>query len=77
MCEVLTPLPTRIPESTEGSSFSLSQEILRHLKQEEKEEITMDSARTSVMPDSSTLHQEPQLLISSMDQPLPLRTDVF
>ncbi|KAM5301203.1 stimulator of interferon genes protein [Glossophaga mutica] len=64
-------------ESVEGSSFSLSQEILKHLKQEEKEEVTVDSARTSVMPDSSMLHQEPELLISSMDQPLPLRTDVY
>lgn len=64
-------------ESAAGSSFSLSQEILRHLKQEEKEEVTVDSARTSVMPDSSTLHQEPELLISSTDQPLPLRTDIY
>lgn len=64
-------------ESAEESSFSLSQEILRHLKQEEKEEVAVDSARTSVTPDSSTLHQEPELLISSMDQPLPLRTDVY
>ncbi|KAF6083333.1 hypothetical protein HJG60_019081 [Phyllostomus discolor] len=64
-------------ESAEGSSFSLSQEILRHLKQEEKEEVIVDSARTSAMPDSSTLYQEPELLISSTDQPLPLRTDVY
>nr|A0A291NUG3.1 RecName: Full=Stimulator of interferon genes protein; Short=STING [Pteronotus parnellii]ATJ03489.1 transmembrane protein 173 [Pteronotus parnellii] len=64
-------------EPAEGGNFSLSQEILRHLKQEEKEEVTVDSARTSVMPDPSMLPQGPELLISSMDQPLPLRTDVF
>ncbi|XP_021111569.1 stimulator of interferon genes protein isoform X2 [Heterocephalus glaber] len=62
---------------TEGSSFSLSQEVLRHLRQEEREEVTLGSSETSAVPDSTTLSQEPQLLISGMDQPLPLRTDIF
>ncbi|XP_006086577.1 stimulator of interferon genes protein [Myotis lucifugus] len=64
-------------EPEEESSFSLSQEILRHLQQEEREEVTVGSVGTSVVPDSSTLNQEPQLLISEMDRPLPLRTDIF
>ncbi|XP_016059234.1 PREDICTED: stimulator of interferon genes protein [Miniopterus natalensis] len=64
-------------EPTEGRSFSLSQEILRHLQQEEREEVTVGSVGTSVAPDSSTEFQEPELLISEMDQPLPLRTDAF
>uniref|UniRef100_A0A8D1SG45 Stimulator of interferon genes protein n=2 Tax=Sus scrofa TaxID=9823 RepID=A0A8D1SG45_PIG len=63
-------------EPTEGGSFSLSQEILRHLRQEERE-VTMGSAETSVVPTSSTLSQEPELLISGMEQPLPLRSDIF
>ncbi|XP_007461503.1 PREDICTED: stimulator of interferon genes protein [Lipotes vexillifer] len=63
-------------EPAEGSSFSLSQEILQHLRQEESE-VTMGSLGTSVMPVSSTLSQEPELLISGMEQPLPLRSDVF
>lgn len=78
MCEALTPLPTPtlVPEPAEGSSFSLSQEILQHLRQEERE-VTMGSMGTSVMPVSSTLSQEPELLISGMEQPLPLRSDIF
>ncbi|XP_019517728.1 PREDICTED: stimulator of interferon genes protein [Hipposideros armiger] len=64
-------------EPAEESGFSLSQEILRRLKQEEKEEVALGTMGTSVVPGSSTLHEEPQLLISGMDQPLPLRTDVF
>ncbi|XP_021557627.1 stimulator of interferon genes protein [Neomonachus schauinslandi] len=63
-------------EPAEGSSFSLSQEILRHLRQEERE-VTMGSLDTSIVPSSSTLSQEPKLLISGLEQPLPLRTDVF
>lgn len=81
MCEFLTPLPTTfstpIPETAEESSFSLSQEILRHLKQEKREEVTVGNVGASVVPDSSTLNQEPELLISEMDKPLPLRTDIF
>lgn len=80
-CKVLIPLPLHfphpIPEPTEESDFSLSQEILKHLRQEEREEVTMGTAGTFVAPGSSTLHQEPELLISGMDQPLPLRTDIF
>ncbi|KAF7461623.1 stimulator of interferon genes protein [Marmota monax] len=64
-------------ESAEGSSFLLSQEVLRHMRQEEKEEVTLSTMGTSVVPSSSTLSQEPKLLISDMEQPLPLRTDVF
>ncbi|XP_011218604.1 stimulator of interferon genes protein isoform X2 [Ailuropoda melanoleuca] len=63
-------------EPAEGSSFSLSQEILRHLRQEERE-VTVGSPDTSIVPSSSTLSQEPKLLISGLEQPLPLRTDVF
>ncbi|KAF4015146.1 hypothetical protein G4228_005884 [Cervus hanglu yarkandensis] len=63
-------------EPAEGSSFSLSQEILQHLRQEERE-VTMGSMETSVMPGSSVLSQEPELLISGMEKPLPLRSDVF
>ncbi|XP_032192426.1 stimulator of interferon genes protein isoform X2 [Mustela erminea] len=63
-------------EPAEGSSFSLSQEILRHLRQEEKE-VTMGGPDTSIAPNSSTLSQEPKLLISGLEQPLPLRTDLF
>ncbi|KFO19326.1 Transmembrane protein 173 [Fukomys damarensis] len=59
----------------EGSSFSLSQEVLRHLRQEEREEVTLGSSETSGESDSTM--QEPQLLISGMEQPLPLRTDIF
>ncbi|EFB21024.1 hypothetical protein PANDA_000385, partial [Ailuropoda melanoleuca] len=61
-------------EPAEGSSFSLSQEILRHLRQEERE-VTVGSPDTSIVPSSSTLSQEPKLLISGLEQPLPLRTD--
>ncbi|XP_028618625.1 stimulator of interferon genes protein [Grammomys surdaster] len=64
-------------EPTEGNSFSLSQEVLRHIRQEEKEEVTMSAPPTSVAPRSSVLSQEPRLLISGMDQPLPLRTDLI
>ncbi|XP_058917294.1 stimulator of interferon genes protein isoform X3 [Kogia breviceps] len=63
-------------EPAEGSSFSLSQEILQHLRQEARE-VTMGSVGTSVMPIPSTLSQEPELLISGMEEPLPLRSDVF
>ncbi|CAK7320664.1 stimulator of interferon genes protein isoform X1 [Vulpes vulpes] len=63
-------------EPAEGSSFSLSQEILRHLRQEERE-VTMGSMDTSIVHSSSTLSQEPNLFISGLEQPLPLRTDVF
>lgn len=64
-------------EPEEESSFSLSQEILRHLQQEEREEVAVGNVGTSAVPGSSTLNQEPELLISEMDQPLPLRTDIF
>uniref|UniRef100_H0X198 Stimulator of interferon genes protein n=1 Tax=Otolemur garnettii TaxID=30611 RepID=H0X198_OTOGA len=64
-------------EPVEGSNFSLSQEILQHLRQEEKEEVPVDSMGIPVAPSSSTLSQEPRLLISGMEQPLPLRTDIF
>lgn len=37
----------------------------------------MGTVGTYEAPGSSTLHQEPELLISGMDQPLPLRTDIF
>ncbi|XP_045854686.1 stimulator of interferon genes protein [Meles meles] len=63
-------------EPAEGSSFSLSQEILRHLRQEERE-VTMGGPDTSIAPNSSMLSQEPKLLISGLEQPLPLRTDLF
>ncbi|XP_003477199.1 stimulator of interferon genes protein [Cavia porcellus] len=64
-------------EPAEGSSFLLSQEVLRHLRQEEREEVTLGSSGTLAVPHSTTLSQEPQLLISEMEQPLPLRTDIF
>nr|BAE32222.1 unnamed protein product [Mus musculus]BAE42224.1 unnamed protein product [Mus musculus]BAE42310.1 unnamed protein product [Mus musculus] len=64
-------------EPTDGNSFSLSQEVLRHIRQEEKEEVTMNAPMTSVAPPPSVLSQEPRLLISGMDQPLPLRTDLI
>ena len=72
----LLHIPLLIPEPAEGSSFSLSQEILQHLRQEERE-VTMGSTETSVMPSSSVLSQEPELLISGLEKPLPLRSDVF
>ena len=65
-----------VPEPEEGSNFSLSQEILRHLRQEERE-VTVGSVGTSMVRNPSVLSQEPNLLISGMEQPLPLRTDVF
>nr|XP_012604520.1 stimulator of interferon genes protein isoform X1 [Microcebus murinus]XP_012604521.1 stimulator of interferon genes protein isoform X1 [Microcebus murinus]XP_020137717.1 stimulator of interferon genes protein isoform X1 [Microcebus murinus] len=61
----------------ERSGFLLSQEILQHLRQEEKEEVAVGSAGTSVVPSSTMLSQDPELLISGMEQPLPLRTDIF
>lgn len=65
-------------EPAEGSSFSLSQEVLRHLRQEEREEVMVGRmGPLAVHGSSCTLSQEPQLLISGMEQPLPLRTDVF
>ncbi|GAB5566765.1 stimulator of interferon genes protein isoform X2 [Prionailurus iriomotensis] len=63
-------------EPEEGSNFSLSQEILRHLRQEERE-VTVGSVGTSMVRNPSVMSQEPNLLISGMEQPLPLRTDVF
>ncbi|XP_006891294.1 PREDICTED: stimulator of interferon genes protein [Elephantulus edwardii] len=67
-------------ESAEESTFSLSQEILRHLRQEEREEVTVGSVENSAMPSyssprTSSLSREPTFLISGMEQPLPLRTD--
>ncbi|XP_004042660.2 stimulator of interferon genes protein isoform X1 [Gorilla gorilla gorilla] len=62
-------------EPADDSSFSLSQEVLRHLRQEEKEEVTVGSLKTSAVPSTSTMSQEPELLISGMEKPLPLRTD--
>ncbi|XP_034373624.1 stimulator of interferon genes protein [Arvicanthis niloticus] len=88
-CRTLEEILADVPESpnncrlivyqepTEGNSFSLSQEVLRHIRQEEKEEVTMSAPPTSVAPRSSVLSQEPRLLISGMDQPLPLRTDLI
>ncbi|XP_013368363.1 PREDICTED: stimulator of interferon genes protein isoform X7 [Chinchilla lanigera] len=64
-------------EPAEGGSFLLSQEVLRHLRQEEREEVSLDSSEALAVPDSTTLSQEPQLLISGTEQPLPLRTDIF
>ncbi|XP_077793217.1 stimulator of interferon genes protein isoform X4 [Macaca mulatta] len=62
-------------EPADDSSFSLSQEVLRHLRQEEKEEVTVGSLKNSAVPSTSTMSQEPELLISGMEKPLPLRTD--
>lgn len=64
-------------EPKDGNSFSLSQEVLRHIRQEEREEVTMSGPQTSEGSHSSVLSQEPRLLISDMDQPLPLRTDLI
>uniref|UniRef100_A0A5F9DJQ7 Stimulator of interferon genes protein n=1 Tax=Oryctolagus cuniculus TaxID=9986 RepID=A0A5F9DJQ7_RABIT len=65
-------------EPAEGSSFSLSQEVLRHLRQQEREEVMVGHVGPLAVHGSPcTLSQEPQLLISGMEQPLPLRTDVF
>lgn len=88
-CRTLEEILADVPESrnncrlivyqepTDGNSFSLSQEVLRHIRQEEKEEVTMNAPPTSVAPPPSVLSQEPRLLISGMDQPLPLRTDLI
>lgn len=88
-CRTLEEILTDVPEfrnhcrlvvyqeSEEGNSFSLSQEVLRHIRQEEKEEVTMSDPLTSVAPHSSLLSQEPRLLISGMEEPLPLRTDLI
>ncbi|XP_050651021.1 stimulator of interferon genes protein [Macaca thibetana thibetana] len=62
-------------EPADDSSFSLSQEVLQHLRQEEKEEVTVGSLKNSAVPSTSTMSQEPELLISGMEKPLPLRTD--
>ncbi|XP_054344902.1 stimulator of interferon genes protein isoform X2 [Pongo pygmaeus] len=62
-------------EPADDSSFSLSQEVLRHLRQEEKEEVTVGSLKTSAVPSTSMMSQEPELLISGMEKPLPLHTD--
>ncbi|XP_032106444.1 stimulator of interferon genes protein isoform X2 [Sapajus apella] len=64
-------------EPADGSSFLLSQEVLRHLRQEEEEEVTVGSLKTSEVPITSTMSQEPELLISGMEKPLPLRSDLF
>ncbi|CAO2593708.1 Stimulator of interferon genes protein [Lemmus lemmus] len=90
-CRILEDILADVPESKkncrlivykepqEGDSFSLSQEVLRHIHQEEREEVTMDDLQTSVVSHShsSVLSQEPRLLISDMEQPLPLRTDLI
>ncbi|KAL1773818.1 hypothetical protein HispidOSU_024239 [Sigmodon hispidus] len=88
-CRILEDILADVPESRnnfrlivyqepeEGSSFSLSQEVLRHIRQEEREEVTMSDAQTSVVPQSPAMSQEPRLLISDMEQPLPLRTDLI
>ncbi|XP_008046376.1 stimulator of interferon genes protein [Carlito syrichta] len=64
-------------EPEDGSSFSLAQEVLRHLRQEEREEVTLSRLGTSVVPWNSTMSQEPELLISGMEKPLSLHTDFF
>lgn len=90
-CRILEDILADVPESKnncrlivykepqEGDSFSLSQEVLRHIRQEEREEVTMNDLQTSVVSHShsSVLSQEPRLLISDMEQPLPLRTDLI
>lgn len=88
-CRILEDILADVPESRnncrlivyqepeEGNSFSLSQEVLRHIRQEEREEVTMSGPQTSVASHSSVLSQEPRLLISDMEQPLPLRTDLI
>ncbi|XP_049641980.1 stimulator of interferon genes protein [Suncus etruscus] len=58
-------------EDSAERNHSLSQEILWHLRQE-REEVPMGSVRRSVPP---TLSQEPQLLISGMDQPRSLHSN--
>ncbi|KAM9071038.1 stimulator of interferon genes protein [Sarcophilus harrisii] len=65
------------PEDKAVSNFSLSKEILRHLRQERQEEFAIGPKRAMTVTTSSTLSQEPQLLISGMEQPLSLRTDGF
>ncbi|XP_027712393.1 stimulator of interferon genes protein [Vombatus ursinus] len=65
------------PEDRALSNFSLSKEILRHLQQERQEEFVMGPERAVGMAVSSTLSQEPQLLISGTEQPFSLRTDGF
>lgn len=72
MCEVLISLPCAptLSDSAERN-HSLSQEILWHLRQE-REEVPLGSVRMSVPP---TLSQEPQLLISGMDQPGSLHSN--
>ncbi|XP_072486577.1 stimulator of interferon genes protein isoform X1 [Notamacropus eugenii] len=65
------------PEDRALSNFSLSKEILRHLRQEHQEEFVMGPERAVGVATPSTLLSEPQLLISGTDQPLPLRTDGF
>ncbi|XP_075397754.1 stimulator of interferon genes protein [Tenrec ecaudatus] len=68
-------------EPAEGSSFSLSQEILQHLRQEEREvpvgDVGSSGEPSPSLPSTSSLSREPMFLISDMEQPLPLRTDVF
>ncbi|XP_055980553.1 stimulator of interferon genes protein [Sorex fumeus] len=59
-------------------SFSLSQKILQHLRQEQ-EKVPVCSEGTSGVTGTPTLSQEPQLLISDLedtDQPRPLRSDI-
>ncbi|XP_049991029.1 stimulator of interferon genes protein isoform X1 [Alexandromys fortis] len=90
-CRTLEDILADVPESKnncrlivynepqEGESFSLSQEVLRHIRQEEREEVAMNDLQTSVVSHShsSVLSQEPRLLISGMEQPLPLCTDLI
>ncbi|XP_055481511.1 stimulator of interferon genes protein [Psammomys obesus] len=88
-CRTLEDILADFPESrntcrlivyqdpAEGNSFSLSQEVLRHIRQEEKEEVPMNGPESSGEPCSSMLSQEPRLLISDMGQLLPLRTDLI
>lgn len=88
-CRTLEDILADVPESqnnfrlivyeepSEGSNFSLSQEILRHMRQVEREEVTVSTPQTSVVPSSSQLSEEPKLLISDMEQPLPLRSDLI
>ncbi|XP_068960440.1 stimulator of interferon genes protein isoform X2 [Petaurus breviceps papuanus] len=61
------------PEDGALSNFSLSKEILRHLRQAQQEEFVVQPERALGVAPSSTLFEEPELLISGSDQPLSLR----
>ncbi|XP_016284133.2 stimulator of interferon genes protein [Monodelphis domestica] len=65
------------PEDRTLSGFSLSKEILRSLRQERQEEFAMEPRRDESVARASAWSQEPELLITGMEQPLPLRTDGF